>query len=183
MITDNQILPEFTLGDITSIFDRAIFLRVRHGEVSGNEIYGDSHDLVAQFVSNNETLLIENNQFKGVGGKDVKGAQVDVTEPGSNSTVQIQNNVFTPYLGTVPSGSSHVRSLMIKNNANGPGTEASIVVDDNDFTVSQVAILVGNSNQTTITNNTFTPLAGDSSFVDIQVSNKVPTGGARPRCR
>ncbi len=171
-ITDNQVLAT-TPPTVTAMFDRAIFLRAANGLVDGNTIWGDSHDLAAQFVGYG-TLMVSNNFFMGVGGKDTKGAQLDITEPNSHGSVSISGNTFTPYTGTVPSGSSHVRSLMIKNNTSG----VPVVIDNNLFTVSQVGILVGNSNATTITNNTFNALAGDSDFVHLQVSNKVATGGA-----
>ncbi|MGN6133459.1 MAG: hypothetical protein ACTHOU_03120, partial [Aureliella sp.] len=170
-ITDNQILPDNSGAD-PALFDRAIFLRVAKGEIDGNTIWGDSHDVAAQFVAG--VLNINDNDFMGVGGKDTKGAQLDITEPESYGSVNITNNRFTPYLGDVASGSHHVRSLMIKNSA----SNAPIIVDGNQFTVSAVGMLVANSLQTTITNNTFTPVAGDSSFTELQISNKVPTGGA-----
>ncbi len=177
-ILDNQIVPTLDVANnVTAIFDRAIFLRVANGEIRGNTIWGDSHDLAAQFVGG--TLTVDDNDFMGKGGKDTKGAQVDFTEPGSTGVIEVTNNRFTPYLGTVPSGSSHVRSLMIKNN----DSSNSVTVSGNQFTVSEVGILLGNSKSTTITGNTFTPVAGDSSFTGIQVSNKVPTVEHRCLCR
>ena len=172
-ITNNNVFPQITTGDVTAIFDRAIFLRAANGLVDGNVISGDSHDLAAQFVGHG-TLTVSNNFFNGVGGRDTKGAQLDITEPNPHGNVEITGNTFNPLIETVPSGSAHVRSLMIKNNTSG----VPVVIDNNVFTVSEVGILVGNSNATTITNNTFDALAGDSDFVHVQVSNKVATGGA-----
>ncbi|MDA8744149.1 tandem-95 repeat protein [Rubripirellula amarantea] len=172
-ITNNEILPEMAGATVDAIYDRAIFLRAANGTVSGNTIWGDSHDLAAQFVGHG-TLTVSGNFFNGVGGKDTKGAQLDITEPNSHGSVAISGNTFTPYQGLVPSGSSHVRSLMIKNNRSG----VPVVIDDNAFTVSEVGILVGNSNATTVTNNTFQAFSGDTSYVHLQLSNKVATGGA-----
>ncbi|MFG0253535.1 MAG: right-handed parallel beta-helix repeat-containing protein, partial [Rhodopirellula sp. JB053] len=171
-IIDNQILPEMPGATVDAIYDRAIFLRGVNGLVDGNTVSGDSHDLAAQFVGHG-TLTVSNNFFYGVGGKDTKGAQLDITEPNSHGSVSITGNTFTPLTDVVPSGSSHVRSVMIKNNT----SNATITIEGNDFTVSEVGILVGNSKATTIINNTFNPLAGDSDFTHVQVSNKVPTGG------
>ncbi len=171
-IQNNRILPEMSGSTVTNIFDRAVYLRLGQGTVANNEIWGDSHDLAAQFVRG--VINVNNNQFKGIGGKDVKGAQVDFTEVEFAGEVNVFNNSFTPYLGTSPSGSQHVRSLMVKNNT----SSSNVNIHDNAFTVSQVGILVGNSINTVIKDNVFTPALGDSSFTDIQVSNKVPTSGS-----
>ncbi len=93
--------------------------------------------------------------------------------------IEVTNNRFTPYLARCHRAAAHVRSLMIKNN----DSSNSVTVSGNQFTVSEVGILLGNSKSTTITGNTFTPVAGDSSFTGIQVSNKVPTVEHRCLCR
>jgi len=178
-ILNNQILPDSTTAP-TAMFDRAIFLREGNGTISGNTVYGDAHDLAAQFVSFG-TLTVSGNFFLGRGGRDTRGAQVDFTEPNAHGSVLFTGNTVTPFGPATPSGSLHVRSLMIKNNAQG----AAVVIDGNNFTdVQEVAILAGNSKNTTITDNTFTPKAGDSSFVHVQIGNKVATGGTGyPRSR
>lgn len=171
-VLNNQILPDSIVAP-TAMFDRAIFLREGNGTIAGNTVYGDAHDLAAQFVSNG-ALTVTNNQFLGKGGRDTKGAQVDFTEPNATGSILLADNTITPFGPATPSGSSHVRSVMIKNNASG----APVVIENNQFTeVQEVAILAGNSKNTSIKDNTFTPKAGDSSFVHVQIGNKVATGG------
>ena len=71
--------------------------------MSGNTVYGDAHDLAAQFVSFG-TLTISGNHFNGFGGRDVKGAQLDITEPNTSGSVLITGNTFDPQAGTSPTG-------------------------------------------------------------------------------
>ena len=147
-ITGNQILPTLDLGgNATAMFDRAIFLREANGLVQGNTVYGDSHDLVAQFVGGGTGLVpavltVDDNDFLGKGGRDTRGAQVDFTEPDSHGSIVVTNNDFTPFAGTTPSGSTHVRSLMVKNN----NSFASVLIEGNRFnSVSEVGLLLANA--------------------------------------
>ncbi len=172
-LLNNEILPDSTTAP-TAMFDRAIFLREGKGTISGNTVYGDAHDLCAQFVSNGQ-LLISGNRFLGKGGRDVKGAQIDFTEPNGTGSIVFQNNTVEPFAEATPSGSAHVRSLMVKNNMSG----AEVNVLNNLFTnVQAVAVLAGNSKSMTISGNEFRAADGDSDFSYVQIGNKVMTGAS-----
>lgn len=171
-ITGNEILPD-SLTAPTAMFDRAIYTGQANGTIENNTVYGDAHDLCTQFVSGG-TLAVLNNRFLGKGGRDVKGAQIDFTEPNASGIIVFQGNTINPFGPATPSGSAHVRSLMVKNNASG----AAISILSNLFTnVQEVAVLAGNSKNTTVSGNEFKAADGDSDFTYVQIGNKVMTGG------
>jgi len=173
-VLNNEIMPDSVTAP-TAMFDRAIFLREGNGVITNNMVYGDAHDLCAQFTSNGE-LLVRDNRFLGRGGRDRNGAQVDFTEPNGTGSIIFERNTISPFTPATPSGSVHVRSLMIKTNQSG----ASIDIVENLFAnVQEVAILASNSRSTTIRDNEFRAAAGDADFAYLQIGNKIASGGTR----
>jgi hypothetical protein len=103
-----------------------------------------------------------------IAGNNFHGGGVEVTEPNALSTISISQNVFQP---TNPL--NYANTLFINHNY----TSTTINIDDNAFIGhDHFGILLAASHNVALTDNTFTPLAGDNSFAHVAVDTQMRNG-------
>ena len=164
-IQNNDV--EITSGN--SFFQRAVFLKELHAQITGNTFAGAANDLIFQFASGGSSL-IDNNHF--VGAQISGGGGVVIADPNSGSPIDITNNFFTPAATALPSN-----ALLVNRNVN--GDTSPILIKDNAFTgFSDVAVDIGGASGVTVQHNTFTPKAGATNFRDISVDSQDASGNA-----
>ncbi len=165
-IHDNNV--DITSG--SSFFQRAVFLKELHANITGNTLAGAANDLIFQFATGGASL-IDDNDFVGV--HSLGGAGVLIGDPNSNSPTTITNNRFTPaatpFTGT---------SLLVNRNVN--GATSSILIDNNIFNGDVTGVSVGGANGVTVSNNEFTAKASTAGIQHIVVDSQDDSLNASP---
>ena len=145
----------------SSYFRSGISVDEGGGVFSNNILQTINHDVLVRFA-NNGNVTISNNQFQGGG--------VELAEHNSGSgTFSISNNSFVgPFANSSAPGTAVLR---IKNNNQMKPT----MVGGNTFTDNEWAVSIENYNSITLDNNSFTPLAGSTTFRHVVFNTKAIT--------
>lgn len=125
---------------------------------SNNTLQTINHDILSRFGSNGN-ISITNNNFNGGG--------VEVVEMNAGAgTLSITGNTFDGTGANVSAPGTAV--LRLQNNYNSKST----TVSGNTFVNHQWAVNLSNYNSVTLNNNSFTPLAGSTTFHHVTINTK-----------
>lgn len=141
-----------------SFFRSGIAADEAGGTFSGNTLQSINHDVIVRFGSNGN-INITGNNFNG-GGVEL----VDMNAGAGILTVS-NNNFNAAFANSSAPGSAVLR---LQNNYNAKTTNVS----NNNFTNHQWAVMLANYNTVNLDNNTFTPLAGSTTFHHVAVTTK-----------
>ncbi|MEP7197708.1 MAG: right-handed parallel beta-helix repeat-containing protein, partial [Saprospiraceae bacterium] len=147
-----------TAGTYPTMFRAGIAADEVGGLFNGNTLTTINHDIILRFGSNGN-ITISNNTISGGG--------VELTEQnaGAGQIDVIGNNFDATWAnGLAP----YSPILRLKNNY----TFRPTLVDNNIFTNHQWGISLENYNTVTINNNSFTPLAGSTTYNHITINTK-----------
>jgi len=180
----NNVIDGQNVGVPGSILFRAgVAMDAGVGEITGNTIAAQAHDVIVRFASKNanssgDGVLIQNNlmQFGGV----------SFTGPNANpGAVTINGNTISApaYADTFPDAADFALGRIIANSGN-----IALTISNNVFsghTRFFRGLLIENFPNVTLTGNTFTPKAGAADFASLVLSNKElttdnPPGAPRP---
>jgi uncharacterized delta-60 repeat protein len=158
-ITGNQILPTVVSGTVTSTVGRGIWADQIEGSINGNTIEAVAYeDALLTFLSGPTTF--DSNTLHGTG--------LTITEPNAGASVDVGSNTFAPTYG-VDDGEVEVRH---DYNASAP-----VSIHNNQFTLlsSTIGVLSAGSLGVSVDSNTFTPAAGATGTVAVDVDTQEPS--------
>ncbi len=158
-IQGNQILPSLSGSTLTSTVGRGIWAHQVAGSFKSNTIE------VVAFQDVQLSFLRGPTTFDG---NTLRGTGLTITEPNSTATVDVSNNTFSPAFG-VDDGMVEVRHDY--------NTSAPVSIHDNAFTLlsGTIGVLSVESIAVSVSHNTFTPAAGATNTIAIDVDTQTPS--------
>ncbi len=142
----------------TSYFRSGLATDESGGTYTANTLQAISHDIIARFGSNGN-ITITGNNFNG------GGLELDDMNAGAG-VLTVSGNNFNGAFANVASPGAAV--LRLQNNYYAKTT----LVNGNAFTNHQWGVDLSNYNAVTLDNNTFTPLAGSTTFHHVAIDTK-----------
>lgn len=128
------------------------------GDFTGNTIQTISQDIEVRFTNSTNNINITNNNING-GGLNYAAPNV------TGGTLNITGNTFDGTFGNTYSSSIRIRDNIAPNTIN-------TVIENNTFNNHSWGISLENYGNVSVNNNTFTPLAGLTSYHHITVNTK-----------
>ncbi len=147
---------------VARYFRSAVSMDEAGGTISGNTFQSINHDVLARFGSNG-AITVSGNNFNGGG--------VELAEMNSGAgPLTVSGNTFDATFANLASPNTAV--LRFKNANNTTVTNVS----GNTFNNHEWAVSLENYNNATLDNNTFTPLAGSTTYRHVTFNTKTISG-------
>ncbi len=128
------------------------------GTFTNNTLQTINHDILARFGSNGNITITGNN---------LNGGGVELSDMNAGAGIlTVANNIFNAAFANASAPGTAV--LRLQNNYNAKTT----LVNNNTFSNHQWAVSLANYNAVSLDNNTFTPLAGSTTFHHVAVNTK-----------
>ncbi|MBK7965085.1 MAG: right-handed parallel beta-helix repeat-containing protein [Bacteroidetes bacterium] len=159
LVTGNTVNGVIDDGfGVARFFRAAVATDESGGTYSGNTFQSINHDVLVRF-GNNGNVDITNNNLNGGG--------VEISDMNAGAgVITISGNIFDATFANSSAPGTAV--LRLKNNYNFKTT----AVTGNTFSNHQWAVSQENYNTVTLDNNSFTPLAGSTTYHHVAVNTK-----------